>query len=442
LAKRRRESDTGSSGGSAANWVQCDGCGKWRRLPSSVSPASLPKRWYCKLNRWTRYNSCSLPEEGTAPSESPARRLEKADSKAAEKKGKKVQKEKDVQRKKEKRPKKESDSSSDAEDANSSSGGGGSGDAASSDDESIAALSHSYVAPPLPFHVSKSLSLIALGRIVADRPAYHNDRYIFPVGYKSVRQYASMADPQRRCLYVSEIVDGGAKPLFRVTCIDAPDDAVTSDSCSGAWSIVLRRVDGEKNNYPINGPIQFGLTNPIVRQLIEAVPHARKCKKYVFNRGGAKALPLPPQPAFTPAQLEEEDARGLVPPSVIANFAIGRKKKKGASTPLAGPTAGGGAAGPLSPTFAALGGHGGQSTGTGSDSQGSDSESGAHVPDDLKLDAPASGASDARLGGSSTLQPPRDTAPDAMALVPAAESAQNAAAGDDDERRLNRQKTD
>lgn len=45
------------------NWVQCDHCEKWRRLPAYVNMDTLPKEWYCKLNKDTNYNSCDIPEE-------------------------------------------------------------------------------------------------------------------------------------------------------------------------------------------------------------------------------------------------------------------------------------------------------------------------------------------------------------------------------------------
>ncbi|TYZ58928.1 hypothetical protein PybrP1_010782 [[Pythium] brassicae (nom. inval.)] len=46
------------------DWVQCDKCQKWRRLPNHVNVSELPAIWYCKMNRWDkRFNKCSTPEE-------------------------------------------------------------------------------------------------------------------------------------------------------------------------------------------------------------------------------------------------------------------------------------------------------------------------------------------------------------------------------------------
>uniref|UniRef100_A0AAV1UFY4 CW-type domain-containing protein n=1 Tax=Peronospora matthiolae TaxID=2874970 RepID=A0AAV1UFY4_9STRA len=46
------------------DWVQCDKCQKWRRLPNQVNVSELPAVWYCKMNRWDKHhNKCSAREE-------------------------------------------------------------------------------------------------------------------------------------------------------------------------------------------------------------------------------------------------------------------------------------------------------------------------------------------------------------------------------------------
>jgi len=45
-------------------WVQCDKCEKWRRLPARISPKDLPDVWYCSMNTWDpRSASCAIHEE-------------------------------------------------------------------------------------------------------------------------------------------------------------------------------------------------------------------------------------------------------------------------------------------------------------------------------------------------------------------------------------------
>lgn len=45
-------------------WVQCNTCDKWRLLPSTVDPESLPDIWTCDLNVYDpNRNSCDAAEE-------------------------------------------------------------------------------------------------------------------------------------------------------------------------------------------------------------------------------------------------------------------------------------------------------------------------------------------------------------------------------------------
>lgn len=45
-------------------WVQCEKCEKWRRLPPRIKAEDLPDVWYCSMNTWdTRSASCSAPED-------------------------------------------------------------------------------------------------------------------------------------------------------------------------------------------------------------------------------------------------------------------------------------------------------------------------------------------------------------------------------------------
>jgi len=45
-------------------WVQCDQCQKWRRLPSTVAAEDLPEYWICTMNTWDpRSASCAVQED-------------------------------------------------------------------------------------------------------------------------------------------------------------------------------------------------------------------------------------------------------------------------------------------------------------------------------------------------------------------------------------------
>ena len=45
-------------------WVQCERCEKWRRLPLHISAKDLPENWFCSMNHWDpRSASCAFKED-------------------------------------------------------------------------------------------------------------------------------------------------------------------------------------------------------------------------------------------------------------------------------------------------------------------------------------------------------------------------------------------
>ena len=74
--------------------------------------------------------------------------------------------------------------------------------------------------PLMPLTLFKGLVILSLGTIQT-RPRWHTKKYIWPLGFKSVRQYSSMHDPETKIDYTNEIVESPAgAPLFRVSCMD------------------------------------------------------------------------------------------------------------------------------------------------------------------------------------------------------------------------------
>jgi len=44
-------------------WVCCEKCNKWRKLPPHISASDLPDVWYCSMNTWNVNLSCDDPED-------------------------------------------------------------------------------------------------------------------------------------------------------------------------------------------------------------------------------------------------------------------------------------------------------------------------------------------------------------------------------------------
>jgi hypothetical protein len=150
--------------------------------------------------------------------------------------------------------------------------------------------------PVLPLTVGV-VTVESLGEVVYDRPAYHNRRYILPVGYHSTRLYLSTVDPAGQCLYHSRILDGGPSPLFQVTPEDAPNVTFQAPTSTGAWSAVVRAANllrARDYSNSASGPDYYGLSNATVAMLIEDLPDSGRCLNYQrkrFERGAAHVKP-------------------------------------------------------------------------------------------------------------------------------------------------------
>jgi hypothetical protein len=136
--------------------------------------------------------------------------------------------------------------------------------------------------PVLPV-LAKGAMVQWLGTVVHDRSLFHNEKYIWPVGFRSVRELPSLLDPGRVKVtkYTSEIVDGGKQPLFRVTPADAPGEAVVHTAPSGCWRIMLGRIK-QRKDVSVSGPEMFGFSDSTIRMLIQELPNARSCVRYLW----------------------------------------------------------------------------------------------------------------------------------------------------------------
>ncbi|KAM3578618.1 hypothetical protein VKS41_009001 [Umbelopsis sp. WA50703] len=137
----------------------------------------------------------------------------------------------------------------------------------------------------LPVEVD-SWTVYDLGKVVWDRPAFHNQRYIYPVGYRVKKWYRSMVDPLNDTQYTCEILDGGKEPIFRLQADDNMDEVFTGPTCTTVWTIAVRRAFAVRNmEYGHNpvGPDFFGLRKNTIAKMIQDLPHAEKCKNYIWQ---------------------------------------------------------------------------------------------------------------------------------------------------------------
>ncbi|KAG0015383.1 transforming growth factor beta regulator 1 [Podila clonocystis] len=122
-----------------------------------------------------------------------------------------------------------------------------------------------------------------MGRIVWQGRGYHNHRYIFPVGFRSKKQYTSLSDTSKKTYFISEILDGGDAPIFQISLEDMPEKVFRHSSSSGAWELALKSLMdlGFNAKTHASGPDMYGLTNLGVIKYIQEMPNAHRCRRYM-----------------------------------------------------------------------------------------------------------------------------------------------------------------
>ncbi|EPY88773.1 transforming growth factor beta regulator 1 isoform 4 [Camelus ferus] len=128
-------------------------------------------------------------------------------------------------------------------------------------------------------------NLQSLGnQIITDRPGFHDESAIYPVGYCSTRTYASMKWPDQECLYTCQIKDGGSQPQFEIVPEDDPQNAIVSSSADACHADLLRTISAALGrpvpNLLPSGADFFGFSHPTIHNLIQSCPGARKCVNY------------------------------------------------------------------------------------------------------------------------------------------------------------------
>ncbi|KAI8344481.1 hypothetical protein BC941DRAFT_408753 [Chlamydoabsidia padenii] len=137
----------------------------------------------------------------------------------------------------------------------------------------------------LPVEVD-SWTVLDLGTVVWDRVAFHNQRYLYPVGYCVKKWYRSMVDPHSDTQYTCQILDGGDEPIFQLEADDNPGEVWRGPTPTTVWTIAVRRAFAIRNHdYCHNpvGPDFFGLRKNTIAKMIQDLPNADKCKNYIWQ---------------------------------------------------------------------------------------------------------------------------------------------------------------
>ncbi|XP_054720245.1 transforming growth factor beta regulator 1-like [Uloborus diversus] len=128
------------------------------------------------------------------------------------------------------------------------------------------------------------LTIHSLGVIIHDRPGFHTEQCIYPVGFCSSRIYSSMKNPLLQCLYQCTVTDSPIGPRFEITPEDDPGRSLVGSSPNEVHSGLLKSINNACGKEVIStdgqGAKFFGLSHPTVQNLIQSLGGARKCAQY------------------------------------------------------------------------------------------------------------------------------------------------------------------
>ncbi|KAI8092990.1 F/Y rich C-terminus-domain-containing protein [Halteromyces radiatus] len=139
--------------------------------------------------------------------------------------------------------------------------------------------------PVLPQQIGV-LTVLKLGTIESRRETFHNERYIFPIGYTVSRTYPSMVDPTTNTVITSTILDGGDGPRFHVEAADMPGQPIIANSATGAWTVVVRKsneIRQRDHSNSASGPDYYGFKHPTIAKMIQDLPGAKELQHYVWQ---------------------------------------------------------------------------------------------------------------------------------------------------------------
>ncbi len=88
----------------------------------------------------------------------------------------------------------------------------------------------------------------------------------------------------QRSKYTCKIVNGGNKPLYKLTSSEDPNNPIIRDSWTAFWSFVCNKIndlqDKKRKKVTVSGIERFGLCESNVVKLSQSLPGADKCPKY------------------------------------------------------------------------------------------------------------------------------------------------------------------
>ncbi|KAG0288563.1 hypothetical protein BGZ96_007701 [Linnemannia gamsii] len=179
------------------------------------------------------------------------------------------------------------------------------------------------------------ITILNIGYVVYDREAFHNDRYIWPVGYKMSRSYNSMVDPTTHTTYTCSVIDDGEAPKFQIDAEDQPGKPIIAGTATGAWTHIVKAANAIRKRDHSNsasGPDYFGFSNATIAKMIQDLPDAEKCSTYVMQQfeeiAGSGGSALAGTPGGAGGASQSSGGGGVTGKRKVSAMASGAKSGK------------------------------------------------------------------------------------------------------------------
>jgi hypothetical protein len=128
-----------------------------------------------------------------------------------------------------------------------------------------------------PVRINEQCAIWDFGTINSSG-SFHTERYIYPVGFRIVRPFPSLADPEKEEPWVAEIVEQDGKPLFRAWPESDPSRVFSGTSTAAPFVAAAQEMNLQSQ---ISGPSMFLLDNLDVVYDIQHLVRVSKCKGYI-----------------------------------------------------------------------------------------------------------------------------------------------------------------
>lgn len=154
-----------------------------------------------------------------------------------------------------------------------------------------------------------SLTFISVGQLLPHQlHTFHTQDYIYPIGYKVIRNYWSLVEVNKRCPYTCSIGEVNNKPEFRVTT-NVKDEKTGQEvektfvapTAKAVWQQILVQLEKMRKESQlvkvfakhITGEDLFGLNETNIIKVLESLPGIESLSDYTFKYGRNPLLELP-----------------------------------------------------------------------------------------------------------------------------------------------------